>query len=208
MDGSNFKERDPQDPRESIVAEAMELFRHYGYSKTNIGDIARASGMSPGNLYRYFKNKQAIGHAVVDIFLREEEAKVAPIVADMQLSAEQRLRSMLTVSVMHTIDHLRENPKIVELSEMICDTDEGIELICIYVEACHARLAGVIRAGAESGEFNVADVDDAARAVQMGTKFFHVPFAIARHGLDQVEHDLALTLDLLCAGLRGGAPRP
>jgi len=55
-----------------------------------------------------------------------------------------------------------------------------------------------------AGEFSVTDPGKAARGVQMGTKFFVVPFAIARHGLDNVEEDLALTLDLLCAGLRNG----
>lgn len=204
MDGSDFSERDAQDPRQIIVAEAIELFRHYGYSKTNIGDIARACGMSPGNLYRYFKNKQAIGHAVVDIFFEEEKAKLAPILADDAMSAEERLRAVVTVGVTHTIDHLRDNPKLVELSEMICDTEEGMALIRMYVAECQERLAGVIRGGVESGEFGVADISAAARAVQMGTKIFVVPLTISRHGLDQVEHDLAITLDLLCAGLRAG----
>ena len=61
----NAATRDPEDTRGFIVEQSMELFAHYGYSKTNIGDIAQACSMSAGNLYRYFRNKQAIGHAVV-----------------------------------------------------------------------------------------------------------------------------------------------
>ena len=73
-----------------------------------------------------------------------------------------------------------------------------------HISRCHERLATIVQDGIDSGEFKVKDAAVAARAVQMGTKFFVVPFAIARHGLDQVEEDLKITLDLLCAGLRGG----
>ena len=195
---------DRDEVRESIILRAKELFAHYGYSKTNIGDIARACTMSPGNLYRYFRNKQAIGHAVVQTFFEEEEARLAPIRRDATLSPEARLRAMISAGVMHTVEHLRQSPKIVELAEMICETEEGVELIREHVTERQGHFAETIAEGVAEGTFRVADPATAARAVQMGVKFFHVPFAIARHGLDQVEDDLAITLDLLCAGLRAG----
>lgn len=197
-------QRAPQrdEMRDAIIAHAKDLFAHYGYSKTNIGDIAAACGTSPGNLYRYFKNKQAIGHAVVKCFFDEEAQKLIPIIADTALSAEMRLRKMVTTSVMHTVDQLRQSAKIVELAEMICETEEGVALVGGHVAHRHEQLAAIIADGIASGEFRAADVGRAARAVQMGTKFFVVPFAIARHGIDQVEDDLTLTLDLLCAGLK------
>lgn len=182
----------------------MELFAHYGYSKTNIGDIAQACSMSPANLYRYFRNKQAIGHAVVERFLAREDQLTAEAAASGG-SVEARIRAMITTAVMHTVGELRRAPKIVELAEMICETEEGIALVGDHVAGRHAHLVELVREGVATGEFHVPDPERAARAVQMGTKFFVVPFAIARHGLDQVEDDLDLTLDLLCAGLRNGA---
>lgn len=190
--------------RDLIVSKAAELFAHYGYSKTNIGDIASGCGMSPGNLYRYFRNKQAIGHAVIRCYFEEDEARVTPILSAPDLEPEQRLRALLTESIMHTVDHLRVSPKIVELAEMICETQEGVAMVQEHVGERRRRLAAVIAEGIERGVFRVADPLVAAQAVQMGTKFFHVPFAIARHGLDNVEEDLRITLDLLCAGLRHG----
>lgn len=197
-----------EDVRAEIIARARDLFAHYGYSKTNIGDIAQGCGMSPGNLYRYFRNKQAIGIAVVECFMHEEEERADAALAlgdrSNTTSFEQRLRTVITEGVMHTVEHLRQSPKIVELAEMICDCDEGVDMIRAHVESRFALLRGIILDGVSAGEFRSPDVDAAARAVQMGTKFFHVPFAIARHGLDRVEEDLAVTLDLLCAGLRAG----
>ncbi|MGO6907884.1 helix-turn-helix domain-containing protein, partial [Rhizobium ruizarguesonis] len=37
-----------------ILDAAERLFRHYGYSKTTVADIARDLGMSPANIYRFF----------------------------------------------------------------------------------------------------------------------------------------------------------
>ncbi|MEM6668622.1 MAG: TetR/AcrR family transcriptional regulator [Pseudomonadota bacterium] len=191
-----------EDQHAAIVLKSRELFTHYGYSKTNIGDIAQECAMSPGNLYRYFKNKQAIGVAVVDNFMREEEMRTSAALVEASKEAEARLRAVITEGVMHTVEHLRQSPKIVELAEMICDCDEGVEMIQTHVMKRLSALQMIIADGVAAGEFHVVDTEAAARAVQMGTKFFHVPFAIARHGLDRVEEDLAVTLDLLCAGLR------
>lgn len=195
--------RDAEDTRGLIVTEAMALFAHYGYSKTNIGDIAKACEMSAGNLYRYFRNKQAIGHAVVARFFEAEDRLIADVL-ETGGSAEHRLRATVTAAVMHTVESLRRSPKIVELAEMICETEEGIAMVGEHVATVHGRMTALVAEGAAKGEFAVSDAARAARAVQLGTKYFVVPFSIARHGLDNVEDDLALTLDLLCAGLRNG----
>jgi|GEM_PF-233349 len=192
-----------EETRGLIVEEAMRLFAHYGYSKTNISDIARACGMSAGNLYRYFRNKQAIGIAVVARFFDAVDRCVAEQ-TDPAASAEARIRFVITESVMHTVRELRQAPKIVELSEMICEIEDGMAFIAGHTERCRARLELLVAEGVAAGEFRVDDPARAARALQMGTKFFRLPFAIARHGLDRIEDDLALALDLLCAGLREG----
>ena len=208
MDGSepNFTGGAPErdKTREMIISHAVTLFQHYGYSKTNISDIAAECEMSAGNLYRYFRNKQAIGLAVVKEYFEQEQVCTSAVYADRSIGTEARLRALVTAGVTHTVDHLRKYPKIIELAEMICETEEGQQLIRSHVQQRQAVYSSIIREGMEAGEFRVTNPDTAARAVQMGTKFFNVPFAIARHGLDQVEEDLALTLDLLCAGLRGG----
>ena len=190
--------------RDEIVRQATQLFTHYGYSKTNIGDIALACDMSAGNLYRYFRNKQAIGHAVVARFFDEVDACIERGLDESQC-AEARVRFVITAAVEHTVRELRQAPKIVELSEMICETEEGQAVVGEHVQRNLARLTGLVREGVANREFDVNDAEAAARAVQMGTKFFHIPFALAQHGLDRVEADLAVTLDLLCAGLRGRA---
>jgi len=46
--------------RELILANAESLFGTYGYQKTQIYDIAKASGIGVGTIYLYFENKKEI----------------------------------------------------------------------------------------------------------------------------------------------------
>ena len=50
--------------REQIIRAADEHFRHYGYAKTTVADLAKAIGVSAAYVYRFFESKQAIGEAV------------------------------------------------------------------------------------------------------------------------------------------------
>lgn len=45
---------------------ALKLFAVHGYSGTTIEDIAQAAGVTVGTIYRYFKDKEALLHAIVD----------------------------------------------------------------------------------------------------------------------------------------------
>ncbi|MCI4660585.1 MAG: TetR/AcrR family transcriptional regulator [Neomegalonema sp.] len=188
--------------RQEIAQKAGELFCHYGYSKTNIGDIAQSCGMSAGNIYRYFKNKQAIGFAVVEDFMQQETEGMAQAMRAPHPSAEARLRAMIDHGVMNMVDHLRQTPKLLELADMVCDCDEGGSIISRHVEERLKLLTSVIRDGAQSGEFDVEDPEAASRAVHLSTKFFFIPNAVARHGIEKVQGDLDSVLHIVCRGLR------
>ncbi len=43
-----------------IYDKAIELFAAYGYAETKIADISKATGMSTGSIYHFYRNKEAI----------------------------------------------------------------------------------------------------------------------------------------------------
>lgn len=52
------------DKRETIIDAAFDLFRHYGYRRTSMEDIARAAGVAKGTLYLYFASKEELFEAI------------------------------------------------------------------------------------------------------------------------------------------------
>jgi AcrR family transcriptional regulator len=80
----------PDDTRARIMETAEALFRHLGYGKTTVADIAAELRMSPANIYRFFPSKTAIVQAMCQRCLQELEEKVWAI-ARSRGPAAQRL---------------------------------------------------------------------------------------------------------------------
>lgn len=54
---------------EALLDAAAEVFAAQGYGKASTNAIAAAAGASPGTLYQFFKNKQAIAEALMDRYV-------------------------------------------------------------------------------------------------------------------------------------------
>ncbi|XVV16839.1 TetR/AcrR family transcriptional regulator [Actinoplanes sp. CA-131856] len=68
-----------------ILDATLALFAEAGYEKTSTNAIAARAGMSPGSLYQYFPNKDAIAEALSQRLL--EELRAAHAAAFDQASA-------------------------------------------------------------------------------------------------------------------------
>ncbi|KGG80433.1 MULTISPECIES: TetR/AcrR family transcriptional regulator [Caloranaerobacter] len=51
--------------RDNIYNAALKEFKEKGYEKASMRDIAKKAGVSVGNMYRYFKNKDDLFYAVI-----------------------------------------------------------------------------------------------------------------------------------------------
>lgn len=65
--------------RERLIAAAAETIYAAGVEKTTLADIAAAAGIPLGNVYYYFKTKDALVQAVVEAHLAEARAMLAGI---------------------------------------------------------------------------------------------------------------------------------
>lgn len=54
------------DKRERLVQAAKNLMHQQGFNLTTLADIAQEAGVPLGNVYYYFKTKEAIGEAVIE----------------------------------------------------------------------------------------------------------------------------------------------
>jgi AcrR family transcriptional regulator len=88
----------PADKRTRIVDTAVRLVHEQGFAQTSLADIARESGVPLGNLYYYFKTKDAIGEVLV------ERMSVAAAAARATWEAELEPRERIVAFVQATID--------------------------------------------------------------------------------------------------------
>lgn len=62
--------------RQRILTTALELFNHQGSHKVSTNHIAQEMGISPGNLYYYFKNKEHVIRELLAQLIQEFDGLV------------------------------------------------------------------------------------------------------------------------------------
>jgi AcrR family transcriptional regulator len=55
-----------EDRREQIIDAAMRVFSQKGFTRATNKDIAREAGITPGLIYHYFENKEALLRAIIE----------------------------------------------------------------------------------------------------------------------------------------------
>lgn len=158
-----------QPPREEHrtkvqLLEAADMhFRHYGYKKTTVADLARAIGVSPAYVYRFFDSKQAIGEAVCGSTLGRIVAALHAVEAEPR-SASERLRRLYRTLVAQGMELFFNERRLHDI------VSAAIEGGWQSVTAYKAELAAIVRrqvmAGREAGEFErKTPLDDACTAI-------------------------------------------
>ncbi len=182
-----------------IVQHAAILFGTFGYTKTNIGEIAERVGMSPGNLYRHYRNKQGIGEEVVRCYLAHAEQVQAAAIA-AATGPEARLRAMFAEGIGDLLAALRENPRMVELADMICASDSGI--LHNHITWKVGTFARLLREGVDAGVWRIDDPDTMAETLLDASRAFWMPMALAQLDPARVQGRVTSVLDALIAGWR------
>jgi len=94
--------RRPPDRVQQIVAASLRVFGEKGFRRTQMADVARAMGVSPGTLYNYVTGKEALFYLMIDRACRDEPATDTPkfpLPAPSPGAIIQRLRERLRADV-------------------------------------------------------------------------------------------------------------
>ncbi|HEU5193586.1 MAG TPA: helix-turn-helix domain-containing protein [Methylomirabilota bacterium] len=94
--------RRPPDRVQQIVDASLRVFGEKGYRRTQMADVARAMGVSPGTLYNYVAGKEALFYLMIDRACLDESAADTlkfPLPAPSPGAIIQRLRERLRADV-------------------------------------------------------------------------------------------------------------
>lgn len=102
-----------EDVRNNIIESAKAEFLEKGYQSASISSIAKNSNVGVGNVYRYFKNKEAILDAIVTPVVERIKRTLiegVPDELDVAIEPHENIMNVMTY-VLDEIIHLSKNHK-------------------------------------------------------------------------------------------------
>ena len=86
--------------RERIISESLRLFNQHGAENVGCNKIAASLGISPGNLYYHFKNKEAIIQRLFDDIDADITGILIPIEKEHPYPPENTARNLINWTVL------------------------------------------------------------------------------------------------------------
>ncbi len=183
--------------RNRIISAAGERFAHYGYGKTTMAEIAKDCEMSVGNLYRFYKNKEAIAAAGAEAcFL--EKAETSEEAVDRAESALEQLSAFLTARLQYMYKFVSETPHMHEMVELISTKHK--DLLQHYEDRAIDYMASIIKSGQQRGEIREGDPLAMATNLYRAMICFNMPLCMFG-ALDEKEVQLRSLLETFFVGL-------
>jgi AcrR family transcriptional regulator len=148
--------------QEQILQAAKQLFQVHGLRKVTMDDVARAIGKGRSSLYYYYKSKEEILDAVMDVEIREMLTAIARAV-DKAPTAEQKIHTFCVTK----LKVLRERRAFYNTMDAGMDADE-MSNFNKAKHALHSRimkqegvlLSQILNYGIEKGELHMINEQD------------------------------------------------
>ncbi len=187
-----------KDVRDIIMDAAERRFADYGYGKTTMAEIAEDCGMSVGNLYRHFKNKEAI---VVGNVRRLMERKLAAgiVAAESKGDAREALTAFLLARLRLGHAHYVGTRHLFELIQLV--NTRHRDLLLDFESKVIDAMADIIRQGVAQGSLHVCDPRQTAYDIHQAMLRYNSPVYLKNNPLNVLEADLSRLLAILFKGL-------
>ncbi len=176
--------------RDQIVEAADQHFRHYGYGKTTVSDLAKAIGFSKAYIYKFFDSKQAIGEAIctacLDGLLADGRAAIA-----QAHSPTDKLRRFLRAVIDGSVTMMFQDRRLYDIAAYSAQEDWASSQA--YIKRLAELLGDILAEGRQSGEFErKTPLDETVAAILYAIQPFIHPILLEKNldalpdGLNQV----------------------
>ena len=186
--------------RSKIVSNASHVFSKFGFKKTAMDDIAKASCMGKSSLYYYFKSKEEVFEAVVKMEADLLRIELEKRVVNSHDNPKEKIRNYVLIrmkflkEMVNFYDALK-NDYLGNLAftERIREKYDREEQQIIQV---------LLQQGIDSGIFNIKETKISSIALATALKGLETALLIKNTiPLDQLEKHLDQTLKILFYGI-------
>ncbi len=191
--------------RSRILAAAEKRFRHYGFNKTTIVDIAGDCAMSHANVYRFFRNKTELVDAIAAGWLAKSERVCRDVAARPRPAKDRLVDFVIELHRWKQREYVRDTRthELLALASL-----NGRPFVHAHLGALAAILVEIIEDGNRSGEFAVDDPPALARVIQSATMKFCNPYLVAQYHDEPLEDQAREVMHALLRGLQAGDRHP
>lgn len=183
----------------TILNAASQYFHDYGYRKTNMADIAKQANMSVGNLYRHFKNKEALLIACVEKTL-ETKFEMGMQAGQACDNSEDALKAFLIARLNYSHAQLCNTRHLYDLIEIVHQKHQNI--LDRYEQKTIQSIAQMLAQGFQDGSFKAMDYEQTAYDIYQSMMRYNHPLALKNNPLELLSNDLSRLIDLLYKGLK------
>src|SRR5205085_9689200 len=135
------------DRRSEILQAAQSCFARAGFHQTSMQEICAEAGMSPGNLYRYFRSKEDIIAGIAERDRAETAQQFAAV------SAENFFDGLAALAQHHLVERSME--EVALCAEIMAESRRNPAVARIYqdIEAdVRARFIELLKSAAQRGD--------------------------------------------------------
>jgi TetR/AcrR family transcriptional regulator, repressor of the ameABC operon len=149
----------------SMLLDRFEgLIQQQGAASVTLSELANAAGMSPGNIYRFFANKEALYEAVAERWFAPKIRIMEEVVAS-DLPAREKLYQFFARRFVLMRDNYRADPGLfvsyLELGHEHDDTVRG------YIDLGDHYLAMIVAEAIGDGHFAGLSIDAAVSLINL-----------------------------------------
>lgn len=151
--------RERYDARQRDVIDACaRVFAERGYDGTSVDDLVAATGLARGGLYHYIGSKSQLLTRILEDLMAPLLERAAAIAEgpDAPATAEERLRELTRVWMRRVESH-RHHVQVFHRERRTLEREAGWDAARGDRDRFERLLTGVLRQGADAGEFVVPD---------------------------------------------------
>ncbi len=182
-----------------ILNAARSRFRHYGFAKTSMQEIAEDCDMSAANLYRYYENKQGIAAAVIKTDLTQLYDACHEAVELAGPHVAPALTALFGASIDTTRRQIKQAPLLFELSMAV--TREMPALRIQVLGEIRRMVMEILQAGQVRGEIPDGDAAERAELILLAGAPFVMPWMLLNQPFGDPRNKVAPLMHCLVAGL-------
>ncbi len=159
-------------------------FRHFGYKKTLVDEVAAEMGVSKKTIYQCFGSKEEIFSYIIREKARARRAKVEKAIAPLS-SPMEKLEMMTRINLEEFRKLRRKRIRVIK------ESAQQNLAAGIFRQTFFSLLRDIINEGVEQGEFECCNTEKTGRFIQ----------AMVQEAMEDIRHDADAQPDddLICA---------